>query len=340
MGFKLKNTLRFSLSLLLAVLLLWLCFKNMKWQDFRQALNSCNWAFVALSMAVGVLSFWLRAVRWRMLLLPLDKSVGKMTCFNAVNISYAANLVFPRLGELVRCGYISSASQKDKAGSRAASFDKVLGTVVLEKSLDTLILMLLLALTLALSWKSFGTFFGDNVFGKIRLSWFLPCLAFLGLCAIGALHFLKDRFRAAALVWGFIVGIWQGVKSCIRMKRAWLFVMLSFGIWACYWMTAATIILALKGSASVLSETVASLDLMDAFALMTVGAISSLVPVPGGFGAYHYLVSLALQSVYGIAFSSAMVFATLSHESQTLIQILCGGASYLYECGRRRTGDL
>ena len=65
--------------------------------------------------------------------------------------------------------------------------------------------------------------------------------------------------------------------------------------------------------------------------ILLVGALSSLVPVPGGFGAFHYLVSLALTSLYGIPMETAVIFATLSHESQILTQILCGGAIYAAE---------
>lgn len=76
------------------------------------------------------------------------------------------------------------------------------------------------------------------------------------------------------------------------------------------------------------------LDLVDAFFLMVVGSVSSLVPVPGGFGAYHYLLSLALSTVYGIPMATGLIFATLSHESQALIQIICGAGSYIAETFR------
>ena len=74
-----------------------------------------------------------------------------------------------------------------------------------------------------------------------------------------------------------------------------------------------------------------SLGPMDALFLMLVGSLSSLVPVPGGFGAFQYLVALALSTVYGIPFGVGIIFATLSHESQTLTMIVCGTASYIDE---------
>ena len=69
----------------------------------------------------------------------------------------------------------------------------------------------------------------------------------------------------------------------------------------------------------------------DAFFLMIAGSISSVVPVPGGFGAYHGVVAGALLSIWNIPMGTGMIFATLSHESQAITQALCGLASYIHE---------
>jgi hypothetical protein len=106
----------------------------------------------------------------------------------------------------------------------------------------------------------------------------------------------------------------------------------------------ASILWALQGidPASVSPELAAALGkidglgLADAFLLMFAGAISSLIPVPGGFGAFHGAVAFTLSSVYGIPFAVGLVFATLSHESQTIMSILCGTGSYIHENFFRR----
>ena len=154
------------------------------------------------------------------------------------------------------------------------------------------------------------------------------------------------------MVWGFVRGLGQGIVSCFRMDRWWLFLLYSLMIWALYWVMSISVLQSLQGMAETsalegglagasdeLAEAMAglsSLGLMDALFLMLVGSLSSLVPVPGGFGAFHYLVALALSTVYGIPFGVGIVFATLSHESQTLTMILCGTASYIDETVRLR----
>ena len=76
---------------------------------------------------------------------------------------------------------------------------------------------------------------------------------------------------------------------------------------------------------------VRDLNLVDAFFLMLAGALSSIVPVPGGFGAFHFIVAGAISYVYGLPFEFGIIFATLSHESQELNQLIWGGISFVIE---------
>ena len=84
-----------------------------------------------------------------------------------------------------------------------------------------------------------------------------------------------------------------------------------------------------------LEKHLSGLGIVDALFIMLVGNIASLVPVPGGFGAYHFMVSSAMSFVYGIPAGFGMIFATLSHEAQTLTQIVSGGLSYISETVRK-----
>ena len=62
-----------------------------------------------------------------------------------------------------------------------------------------------------------------------------------------------------------------------------------------------------------------------------VGGLGFAVPVPGGIGAFHYVISLALFGVYGIPMEMGIIYATLSHTAQAITQILFGAGSYAYE---------
>ena len=116
------------------------------------------------------------------------------------------------------------------------------------------------------------------------------------------------------------------------MRRAWLFFLYTAVIWVIYWIMSASIIWALQDVPAF-----TGLTLTDAFFLMIAGSISSVVPVPGGFGAYHGVVAGALHSIWKLPVSTGMIYATLNHESQVLTQALAGLASYIHESFIRRS---
>ena len=123
------------------------------------------------------------------------------------------------------------------------------------------------------------------------------------------------------------------------MKQGWLFIAYTVVIWGLYWLMCATVMWSLQGiSPEGLSpemaaslEKINALGMSDALFLMFAGALSSIVPVPGGFGAFHTVVAGALLSIYGIPFPVGLIFATLSHESQVVTDALCGAVSYACE---------
>lgn len=342
-----SQLLKYVLSVLVAGILLYFSFRGLKWSDFIEAVRSCRPGWLLVAMLAGVASFFIRALRWRRIVLPVDGSVKVHDAFNAVNISYLVNLALPRVGELARCGYLARHC-------RAAGYDRLLGTVVLERLWDIL-MMFIFVLVLALTmWDRFGTFFVEKMLNPFsaRLNLGLGGIALILVIVFGlllwALYSFREKWKPAAAVWGFMKGLVQGVLSCFRMEKWWLFLLYTLIIWVLYWLMSLSVLYsvqgmdvagtsALAGSADDLAGAVAGLASLggtDALFLMLVGSLSSLVPVPGGFGAFHYIVALALSTVYGIPFGGGIIFATLSHESQTLTMILCGTASYIAETVR------
>ena len=345
MNHRLKSILKYVLMFALAGVLLWLSFRELKWKDFLAGLKACNWVAVLFSMAVSIVAFFIRALRWREIILPIDPSTKRLSCLNAINIGYIVNIVLPRVGELVRCGYITKHSARGGDGKKLASYDKVLGTMVADRMWDLVTMVLLVAVVIGLSVNRYGIFFKEKVMEPITSGLNVSFGALLAVVvAVFAfmlwliVHF-RNRHPLFAKLYAPLTGIWQGIVSCFRMKNWWKFVVYSLLIWACYWLMSVGILWAVQGmDPSNLSESMATtlgileeMGLDDALFLMLVGGVSSLVPVPGGFGAFHYLVSLAMLTIYGIPVEVGVIFATLSHESQIVTEILCGGASYVWE---------
>ena len=345
---KVTNILRYGLWIAVAALLVYFSFRNVNWKDFGAALRECRWGFVILSMVLGIAAYWLRALRWRMQMLPLDASTSLVTTWNAFNICTITNYVLPRVGEVLRCGYVVRHSGRDGEGKRLATFDKVLGTVVADRMWDGLSLVAVFLVTMVALSGRFSAFFSETLFpglaDKAHLWWILA----LGVLVVVGFVYLSWRLRVRAgfwgRIWGWIRGIWDGLVSCLHMRNGWLFVLYTALIWILYWLMSASILWALQGidPASVSPELAAALakveglGMADALLLMVAGALSSLIPVPGGFGAFHGAVAFTLSSVYGIPFEVGLIFATLSHESQVIAGIVCGTESYIHETFFRR----
>lgn len=336
MNAKLSIFLKTLLSVVLASALLWYSFKGVDWKDFFAEIRHCHWGYVLLSMLAGALAFVIRGLRWRRILHPLDPATRRLPCINGINISNVANLVIPYAGELVRCGIITRHSPIDpQTGRHRASYDRVLGTAILERGWDVLSVIILIIILLLFKWSEFGGFLVEHIFRPIagslrgRVGW-IVALAVLALVAGVWLVFrFRHRSRFCRRICDVCLHFLQGFASCFRMKDKGLFFLYTALIWAMYWLQMVFIKEALPA--------VSGLGVLDCLFLMLVGSFASCLPVPGGFGAYHFIISTALFALYGFPQAGVgIVFATLAHESQALAMLITGAASYLQETFTRR----
>lgn len=315
-------SIQYLLLLALAGLLLYFSFRGVKWTDFIEGLKGCNFYWIAASVLVGISGFVFRGLRWRLLMLPLNKEVTSREAYDGVAIAYLTNFAFPRAGEIARCGVI--------AKTKKVTFEGALGTVVLERGFDMLCLLFWIFVLLLFKWNEFGGFLKDQLFAPIqeRLSSSFVWVAAGAVALVCIVCILAWIFRERLLKIGIfakiaklVKGLVQGLLTAFRMEHKWLFFFYTAALWGTYWLTSYTTIHAFP--------TVGHLDGTDALFLMIVGGLGWVVPVQGGLGAYHFVVSLALWSIYSIPQTTGVIFATISHESQALAMIVCGSLSLI-----------
>lgn len=323
MNKKLLGILRFFLFFSGALLLLFLAFRGIDLKQVFEDLKNARYAWLLITIPVGILSHWLRALRWNLLIRPLGYRPKTIHTFYAVMTGYLANLAIPRMGEIARCG---SLTKTDKV-----PFDKLIGTVIVERAVDLIVVILLFVLTFLLKIKFFGRFFTDEIIhpmGKhaghfLSNPWTLGGIMVIFVFLILATKIFWNTIREFTLVKkirDFIRGILDGLISIRRLENISTFVILSLLIWFMYYITAWLIVYTLPETAH--------LTPVDGLFLLVAGSLGMMIPVQGGIGAYHWIISSAL-SIYGISRESGLALATIAHESQTLLILIVGAWSVI-----------
>ena len=134
---------RVWLGVAVTVFFLWLTLRDVPFAEVARVMAGADWwLLVGLSVPLYVLLVWLRALRWGHLTDPIQP-IPRSSLARAVAVGFMANNVFPlRMGEVVRCWYLA----RDAAESSAAA---IFGTVILERILDTICVLLLVGIVIA-----------------------------------------------------------------------------------------------------------------------------------------------------------------------------------------------
>ena len=284
--------------------------------DFSQIkyvmLHEMNWTWMLLSMPFGVLAQAFRGWRWKQALEPAGEKARNSVCVNSIFLSYAVSLVIPRVGEFARCGVLSRYD--------GVSFSKALGTVVTERAVDTLIVVLISALAFLSQIKVFTNFFFktgtrlDDIFTFFTpMGWLVT-----GICGIAALiliYSLRRHFPIYKKVKDTLSGIWQGVISLKGVKNIPLFIFYSLAIWGSYF-------LHFYLTFYCFAET-SSLSITCALVCFVVGSVAVIVPTPNGAGPWHFAVKTML-ILYGVVDVQALYFVLIVHTLQTLLVVFLG----------------
>lgn len=321
MNKKFSTAIKFAAFLLLTVFLLWFSFRKADMGLLWDGIKNANYLWVVLTLLVGVAAYLIRAQRWRLLINPLGHKPTLYAMYNAVIIGYFANLLFPRLGEVARCGALN---RSDKI-----PFDKLVGTVVVERIFDLICLIAIVLATFFLRIESFGKFIQEKVLQKLMggsyISFIVIVLAVLaGLAAAVFLAWrFREKLRRYSLLkkaWSFVKGIGDGLKSFAAMQHRWQFLLHSVLLWTCYWLMGWLVLYAVPATAH--------LGAVDGLVIMVLGSFGIVAPTNGGLGAYHAITSIGMFAIFGISENDGLLYATISHESQMLLMIILGLIAY------------
>lgn len=311
MSTKLKKQMKLGVSLLLAITLIYMAFKGINWADFWENLKCTRWGFIVLFLLCVLATIWIRALRWKVMLKPLDANISTWTTWHANNIGNLTNAILSGSGELVRCAF---------ACRGGANYDAVLGTEIMERAWDALAIILLAFIAILSGSDAIGEFFTQHIVAPVTSSSTTLIWAGCGIAALVLIICLCFRFRRANKVCGavanFLGGVGQGFISFREIRNKGAFLAFTVLLWVMYIFMYHFILQAVPA--------LSGLNVYDALLLAAVGNLASVIPVPGGVGAYHYLIALCLSAIYGIDWNIGILFATLQHELHAVLLIVLG----------------
>ena len=283
-----------------------------------------NWTWMWLSMPFGVLAQMFRGWRWQQTLRPLGEPSRTSTSIHAIFLSYAVSLAIPRIGEFTRCAVLSKCD--------GVSFSKALGTVVVERAVDSLIILLLTALALLLQVEAFTKFFsttGVNIpafLSQFTATGYLVT-AICALAALASLYFVRKKLSFYNKVKTTTKGILEGMLSLRHVSNPLLYVFFSLAIWASYFLHYYLTFFCF--------DFTKDLGIGCALATFIVGSIAVIVPTPNGAGPWHFAVKTML-ILYGVAETEALYFVLIVHTLQTLLVVFLGVYASLALAMRKR----
>lgn len=308
----LKKTLKLIVPILIGVLLVLYWYLKTSPENREQILFYIKGAdvfWISVSLLLGIIGHVSRAIRWNYLLEPLGYKPKLINNILMIFMAYLANLGVPRTGEILRATALTTYE--------GVPFEKGFGTIVTERVIDLIMLLVVVIITLFLQTDIIITFFEHRGFNGSGLI----ILGIAGLTAVLIFFlFIKKSKNAIALkIKKFVKGLLDGVFSIFKMRKKWAFVFHTILIWTCY-----------VGMMWVIKFTVpetAHLSLNEIMVAFVFGAFA-MATTNGGVGLFPILVSKAL-GLFGISSVSGDAFGWIMWIAQTLMNIVFGAISFI-----------
>ncbi len=305
---KKSNLLRTLVGLVIAAFFVYIAFRGISFKSLLHDALRANFYILLLATLVVLLSHFIRALRWRVILQELKNEISVVDTWGSIMVGYLFNNFVPRLGEIVRAYATGRLEEISVSG--------VLGTIVLERLFDMLSAGVLFGVALFL-------YRGDLIesFPFLRIA---GVVLFAGSVVIGSVLYIasiSEKFQKTILrvieavlpsklarkAESIILSFLKSFRLLRSGKRMALVTAYTALIWIAYIYTMYIPFFAFGFGARL------HLTLYDAFLLILITSIAWSVPSPGGTGVYHLFVSEALVVISGVPKDEALTYATLTH---------------------------
>lgn len=319
--------LKYGVPPVMTVGLCWLLFTGVDFGEMLRIIRSeCHFGWILAGLGLSLVSYLMRALRWRIQLRALNVDPPLWALVISIFGTYAVNLIFPRLGELWRTGWIAERQK--------APFSTVFGSMICDRLSDTISVGLILLLSIALAHSQMLSYLQQNPEAYARITsltgspWLWAGLAASTFIVI----WLWRRYpgsRPVVAVRKLVAGIWQGFAVVARMKGKGRWLIYTVLLWGCYYMQLYLAFFAFPATAQVV-HTYGATAVLVCFVL---SSISMAVPSNGGIGPYQWALVFGLSmyaaGIPGLTREYSLSFANLVMGCQTLALIVLGIITFI-----------
>ena len=323
MNKRLRTILQYLFFFALGIFLVWWSLRGLNREqriEIRLALKNARYYLIVPVFLVLVSGHYFRAMRWRLLIESLGYKPGKANTFCAVMIGYLANAAFPRLGEVLKCTVLARYEK--------VPADKLVGTIILERVIDVLCLLVVFAITLMLDPGLYAQL-ADKIFNipgeekSKKLSGTAILLILFGIIILVIVIWMiikkKNFTDLVAVLKKIVKRIWEGISAIQHLKTRKLFILYTLLIWGSYFAGGYIGFLGLRETQHY--------GITQAFAVLSAGSVGMMI-TPGGIGGYAFLIEQTMM-VYGLQQGVALAFGWILWLANTVVILIGGLVSFV-----------
>ena len=317
-----RTSIKVLAGILVAAFFLWIAFREVEIEQIIEASKTMSYGWIFPFVAAVLSAHYIRALRWRLLFNNEENTPLRTTLFTGVMVGYLSNIPFARLGEVTRPVYVAN-----KIGE---SNSKLIGTIVLERIIDMLSLLLLMAFVAVFMISDAEIL--NNLFGlditdsSVLFSFALTMLKYLAIASglflviylllralsakVIVIRTFFDKFKEMGKTFA------DGILAIKELKNWPLFIIYTALIWVLYigmtyipfWMFD--------------MHSIYGLSYADALVLTMVSAVGIIIPTPGGVGTYHLFITKSLFLLYAVPETIGLAYGTITHASTLAVIII------------------
>jgi glycosyltransferase 2 family protein len=320
---KIVTLIKYLFFLSIGIFIFWYIYRKYDVHEIIKAFKEVNYWWIAVSLVFSVLSIVSRAMRWQLLINSIGYKPRFANVFLSCYVLYLVNLFVPRAGEVARCSVVSSTDK--------VPFAKLVGTMIIERLADVIMLGVLAILIFAFNWETIKIIadkyplLEETFYSLFTIKSLVIILAIMFGAFFAVRYLIRYRRKKRNLNVNKKESLWikflEGVDSISRLNKKWQFIGHTAFIFLMWLGMLYVVFLAYAPTAH--------LSIRAGMLTFLMGGLAMLVPVQGGIGPWHAMVSLTLENGYGIAEKQSEIFAFIAHTTTNLVYVVLGAIALI-----------